>query len=111
MRNTEEVVNHHLQALSEGLDAILSDYDETSLIIGPERNFKGLEEISILFTGLLEAMAAGVLNNFKVSRTVFDGELAYFTWEAKPLWPMATDTFIVKDGKILHQTFAMYANG
>lgn len=110
MRNTEEVVNHHLQALSEGLDSILSDYNETPCIIGPERNFNGLDEISILFKRLLEAVAAGVLDNFKVNRTVIDGELAYFTWEAKPLWPMATDTFIVRDGKILYQTFAIYAN-
>ena len=55
-------------------------------------------------------MAAGVMDNFKINRIVYDGELAYFTWEAKPLWSMATDTFIVRDGKILYQTFAIYAN-
>ena len=38
------------------------------------------------------------------------GDVAYILWEAKPWFPMATDTFIVRDGKFVMQTFAAYAS-
>jgi len=38
-------------------------------------------------------------------------EVAYITWEANPWSPMGTDTFVVRDGKIRCQTFAVYSTG
>jgi hypothetical protein len=32
------------------------------------------------------------------------GELAYILWRAEPWVPFATDTFVVRNGKILVQT-------
>ena len=34
------------------------------------------------------------------------GDVAYILWEEKPWFDLATDTFVVRDGKILVQTFA-----
>ena len=33
------------------------------------------------------------------------GEVAYILWEKRPLIAQATDTFVVRNGKILFQTF------
>jgi len=35
-----------------------------------------------------------------------DGEIAYIVWKAEPGVQLATDTFIVRDRKIMVQTFA-----
>jgi hypothetical protein len=35
MKNTQEVLNHHLQSFNEGIDSILSDYVEKSMIMAP----------------------------------------------------------------------------
>ena len=45
MKNTQEVLNHHLQAFNEGIDSILSDYEEGSMIMTPQGTFKGLAAI------------------------------------------------------------------
>ncbi len=34
------------------------------------------------------------------------GDVAYIVWEARPWFGFATDTFVVRDGKILFQTFS-----
>ena len=38
-----------------------------------------------------------------------DGNVAYITWSVGADIPMGTDTFVVGNGKIVSQTFAMYA--
>jgi hypothetical protein len=35
-----------------------------------------------------------------------DGEVAYIVWKAEPGVQLATDTFFVRDRKIMVQTFA-----
>ena len=37
-----------------------------------------------------------------------EDDVAYILWQAKPHIPMATDTFIVRQGKIMKQTFVVY---
>jgi hypothetical protein len=37
------------------------------------------------------------------------GEVAYILWERQPQISCATDTFVVRNGKILVQTFAVMA--
>jgi hypothetical protein len=36
-----------------------------------------------------------------------DGKIAYITWSAGADIPLGTDTFVVDNGKIVSQTFAM----
>jgi hypothetical protein len=38
-----------------------------------------------------------------------DGNIAYITWQVGSDIPLGTDTFVVDDGKIVFQTFAMHA--
>lgn len=36
------------------------------------------------------------------------GEVGYIVWSIGELIPLGTDTFLVKDGKIVQQTYAAY---
>lgn len=107
--STQEVLNHHLQAFSEGLDALVSDYTPESSIILPDRTCHGLVEISQFFSGFLDSIQPGFWDAFRIIRQVVDGDIAYLVWEAKPFVAMATDTLQVVDGKIKVQTFTPFA--
>jgi len=40
-----------------------------------------------------------------------EGEVGYIVWQAEPGVRLATDTFLVRGGKIRIQTFAAYMDG
>ena len=111
MRSTQEVLDHHLQAFGEGLESILSDYDDNSCVISQQGSFRGLTEIRTFFIAFIESLPEGMMDVFNVTKSEVDGEVAYMTWEALPWFPLGTDTFVIRDGKILYQTFAAHAAG
>ncbi|MBM3237294.1 hypothetical protein FJZ31_13455 [Candidatus Poribacteria bacterium] len=106
---TEETLLHHLQAVGEGdIDAIMADYAEDAMLFTPNGALHGHDEIRALF----EAMVAGVLppgSSFEMSQQIIEGEIAYIVWSAESVnysIPFGTDTFVIRDGKIMTQTFA-----
>ena len=106
--STQATLDHHLQAMGEGIDALMQDYTEDSVVITPDATLRGLAEIRAFGTAFLEALPAGFWDTFKINRTEVAGEVAYILWEAKPSFPLGTDTYVVRDGKIVYQTFAAY---
>ena len=106
--STEAVLHRHLQAAAESVDAVLADYVEESVLITAEATHRGLAEIRAFFMELLEGRTKGFLGAFKMKRAAVTGELAYIVWEAKPWFTFATDTILVRDGKIVLQTFAAH---
>lgn len=111
MKSTQEVLDHHLQAFGEGLESILSDYDENSTVLSQQGSFKGMAEITEFFTAFVQSLPEGFMDKFNITNSAVDGEVAYITWDALPWFPLGTDTFIIRDGKILYQTFAAHAAG
>ena len=110
MRSTQEVIDHHLQAFGEGIDSILSDYDDNSYIISQQGTFRGTKEIRSFFEAFVSGLPDGFMDSFKVNICEVDGEVGYITWEANPWFPLGTDTFVVSNDKIRHQTFAAYSS-
>jgi hypothetical protein len=108
MKSTTEVLNHHLQAFGEGMDAILSDYSEESTILTPAGTFKGLSAIREFFSGMIGSLPEGFMEAMKITYNFVDGEVAFITWESLPWMLMATDTFVIREGKIHYQTFAAH---
>ena len=43
--STEATLAHHLQAFGEGLDALLSDYTEESVLFTPNGMVRGIDEL------------------------------------------------------------------
>ena len=108
---TETVVRNHLQAFLEqkGIVAILNDYDENARFYSEARIYQGKQEIQGFFTGFIGSLPAGAIDHFSLRSLRVDGNIAYITWSVGTDIPLGTDTFVVDNGKIVSQTFAMYA--
>jgi hypothetical protein len=103
--STEAVIRNHLRSARLGVDAILQDYTDQSVLVTHDATYCGVGEIRGFFTQLLESLPAGFFDELKMHRQEVFGELAYIFWEKKPIISWATDTFVVRNGKILFQTF------
>ncbi len=106
--STESVLDHHLQTFGAGdLPGLLADYSDRSVVILPSGAvLRGVEQITPLFVGLLAEFAKPGAS-FNLSQKVIDGEIAYITWSAETadnVYEFATDTFVIRGGKILTQT-------
>jgi len=110
---TEAVVRHHLQAFLEGhgVDAIVSDYAVDARFHTEAEIYRGKPEIHGFFVAFLAALPAGAIGDFTLRSMHVDGNVASITWSVGDAIPLGTDTFVVQDGKIVAQTFAMYAAG
>jgi hypothetical protein len=107
---TETVVRDHLQAFVEqrGTAAIVQAYDESARFYSETDSYHGKQQIGSFFTDFIDSLPAGAIERFALRSLWVDGSLAYITWSAGPEIPLGTDTFVVTDGKIVSQTFAMY---
>jgi ketosteroid isomerase-like protein len=108
---TETVVRNHLQAFLEqkGIAAVLNDYDENAHFISEAKIYQGKQEIHDFFTDFIGSLPAGAIDHFSLKSLRVDGNIAYITWSVGADIPMGTDTFVVRNGKIVSQSFAMYA--
>ena len=108
-KTTEKVIQHHLAAFGSGdMDALLSDYTEESVVLTPDTTLIGLDQIKALFANM-GSMFPAEGSEFVLDRMDINNELGYIIWHANtPIVkiPLGTDTYIVKDGKIIKQTFA-----
>lgn len=105
---TERVFEHHLAAFAKGLDELLQDYDDSSVIITPDKTYRGTGEIRAFFKGFLDGAAPGFWPAFRITSKSTAGEVAYLAWESRPWVTLATDTLVVKAGKISVQTFTAF---
>ncbi len=108
---TETVVRNHLQAFLEqnGVDAIVQDYNEAALFYTEAKIYHGKQEIHDFFADFIESFPAGAMGRFELRSLQVEGNLAYITWSVGDEIPLGTDTFVVDNGKIVSQTFAMHA--
>src|SRR3954451_17501277 len=108
---TETVVRNHLEAFLEqkGIAAIVDDYDEDARFYSEAKIYQGKQEIRDFFVDFIGSLPAGSIDHFSLRSQRVDGNIAYITWSVGPDIPMGTDTFVVHNGRIVSQTFAMYA--
>lgn len=109
--DTETVVRHHLQAFVEqqGLDAILTDYADDACFLSEGRAYCGKAAIRAFFEGFVAALPPQAIGQFTLRSLRVQGEVAHITWSAGAGLPLGTDTFVVRQGRIVAQTFAMVA--
>lgn len=106
---TQKTFAHHLGAFADGLDAVMTDYSDRSILITPTKTYRGKQEIRAFFDAFMKGAEPGFWQAFKIRTQLVDGETAFLVWEAKPFMSMATDTFIVRNKKIVTQTFTPFA--
>ena len=110
---TKQVLDHHWEAFNQNnLDEVMADYTEESVLITPDATFKGLMQIRKNFEDAYIKFPKDK-TAFQLNKQVIDRDVAYILWQAKtPTFNLtyATDTFIIRDGKIIRQTYAGVAN-
>lgn len=111
LSTTETVVRHHLQAFLEqqGLDAILKDYADDACVLGEERSYCGKPAIREFLEAFMAGLPADAIDRFTLRSLRVQDDVGYITWSAGPELPLVTDTFIVRNGRVVAQTFAMSA--
>ena len=109
--STEAVVRHHLRAFLEqqGVAAIVSDYDDHARFLSEARVYRGKQEIGNFFTDFLASLPVNAIERFTLRSLRVERNIAYITGCVDAEIPLGTDTFVVGDGKIISQTFAMHA--
>jgi ketosteroid isomerase-like protein len=108
MASTESVLNHHLQCFAAGdLPGLLSDYAPGAVLFTPAGPLKGEAAIRPLFQGLIaEFSKPGAA--FTLKQQFIEADHAYILWTAETednAYELGTDTFVVRDGKIVAQSF------
>jgi hypothetical protein len=109
VRSPREVFAHHLGAFAQGLDSLVSDYSEESRIFLKDQTVTGLDGIRAFFDAFLKDIQPGFWEAFKIVRQDVNGDVAYLIWEAPPFVAQATDTLLIRDGKIHVETFTVLA--
>ena len=109
MASTKDVLDHHMRSFDEGdLKAVLADYAPGAVMFTPEGPLKGVEAIRPMFQAMIaEFGKPGTA--FDMKQLSIDGDYAYILWTAETadnVYEVATDTFVVRDGKIVAQSFA-----
>ena len=108
MASTKDVLNNHLKCFDEGdLNCILSDYAAGAVMFTPDGPLRGADAIRPLFQALIaEFKKPGA--SFTMKQQCVEGDYAYIVWTAETadnMYELATDTFVVRDGKIVAQSF------
>lgn len=106
---TQKVWEHHRSAfLSKNIDDIMEDYTEDSVVATHDQVNRGLAEIRLFFDIFIKTTEPVFWDVFKTQAKMIAGPVAYLVWEAKPYVAMGTDTFVIRDNKILTQTITMF---
>jgi ketosteroid isomerase-like protein len=109
MASTKDIVDHHLKCFGESdLKGILSDYAPGAVLFTSDGPLRGVAAIRPLFQAMLaEFGTPGAA--FSMKQQFAEGHYAYILWTAETadnVYEVGTDTFVVRDGKIVAQSFA-----
>ena len=88
---------------------MLSDYDDNACFYSEAATYRGKQEIGAFFENFIASMPPDAAERFALRSLRVEGDLGYITWSAGRDIPLGTDTFVVRNGRIVSQTFAMYA--
>ena len=108
MISTNDVLDHHLKAIEQGdVNGVLSDYAPDAVLFRSDGVFKGVDAIRPVFEKFVaEFQKPGTTTTTK--QRLVAGDYAYMVWTAKTadnVYELATDTFVVREGKIVAQSF------
>jgi len=108
MASTKDVIDHHLKSFGQGdLEGILSDYAPNAIFFTATGALRGTDGIRPLFQAMIaEFGKPGAA--FHMKQQFIEGDHAYILWNAETadnVYELGTDTFVVRDGKIVAQSF------
>ena len=108
MATTQSVLEHHLQCFGTGdLDGIMSDFSSDAALLLPDGALRG-DSIHEFFKAAFSEFAKPG-TTMEMKQSLVHGDCAFIVWTAETPdnhYETAADTFVVRDGKIVAQTFA-----
>jgi ketosteroid isomerase-like protein len=108
--DTKAVFNHHLEAFMAGdADECLRDYTDESVLISAEGVVKGREALHAAFSHFFSDMFKPGTYDMTTDALHIEGDVVFIAFHASCASvdvPMGSDTFVIRDGKIVAQTFA-----
>jgi SnoaL-like domain len=106
----ENVFQHHLEALGKNdIDELMKDYTEQSELWTPDGAIVGLKAISSFFSYAFTLFPKDK-TKLEIKKMIAKDNKVYIVWTAdSPIVnvPFATDSFEIKEGKILWQSTAI----
>jgi len=109
MVSTSDVLDRHLKSFAEhDVDGVVSDYSSDAVLFVPTGALKGPDAIRPVFEILISEFAKPG-SSFTTQLRYVEGDHAYIIWTAETAdnsYEFATDTFVVRNGKIVAQSFA-----
>jgi hypothetical protein len=109
MATTRDVIANHNRRFREGnVDGILEDFADSAIVFTPSGPLKGRSEIRKFFEDVVAEFGKPGASIERHTES-FDGDYYYVTWSAETpdnSYELATDTFVVRDGRIVMQSFA-----
>jgi ketosteroid isomerase-like protein len=108
MPTTREILDHHLNAFfSYDVSGVLSDYGNDIVFFTADGPLNGVDAVRPLFETLIaEFRQPG--SRFNMQQYFVAGNHGYILWNAETpanVYEMATDTFVVRDGRIVAQSY------
>jgi ketosteroid isomerase-like protein len=103
---TQDVLTHHPDNIGD-IAATMADYTAESRFFTPDGLLRGSEAIRSFFVRMFEEFAKPGMS-FELLRQEVDGDTAYIVWRAETAdnsFELGSDTFIVRNGKIVTQAF------
>jgi ketosteroid isomerase-like protein len=106
---TRAVLDHQMEAFGAGsADEIIKDFAEDAVLIRPEAVFRGRDAIHGVYSEMFAGLFKPDSYDFELVAEHVAGEYAYIAWRASNAESdvvMGTDTFVVREGKIVAQTY------
>lgn len=109
MPSTKEIVEEHVKCFGErDLEGILAGYAPDAVVFTPDGPLKGTASLTALYEGFFEEFGKPG-TTFEMQQMSIEGDYAYLLWRAETadnVYEMGTDTLVVRDGKIVAQSYA-----
>jgi ketosteroid isomerase-like protein len=109
MASTKDVLERHLKYFGEGdLKGILSDYAPGAVLFTPDGPLRGADAIRPFFQAMIAEFGKPD-SAFSMKQQSVESDYAYILWTAETadnVYEVGTDMFVVRDGKIVAQSFA-----
>lgn len=112
-KQTEDVFTRRLEVVMRmfageaSYDEVLAFHAEDFIWVSPAGTLQGHEAAREYSARRMAHIPAEAMKGMKIIQTKFIGEYAFLTFKTD-LVPFGTDTFIIRDGKVIFQSNALY---
>ena len=107
MATTKDILDHHLKCFGQGdLNGILSDFAPSAVLFTPNGVLRNTAIRAFFEQTFAEFGKPGT--TFSMTQTSVDGDFAYIAWSAETadnVYEAMNDTFAIREGKIVAQSF------